>query len=153
MSIRDAGFADALKGWDDKVKRLTEAVTVFLYEAESNAGHKLANEDFDRLFENVVNPDARNGMNTIFDEIWMKGERKGRRDGKLEGKLEGKCGAISQLLSLKYPNYPREMDATIGKISNLDQLDSLFEFVFSSRSVDEVNKLVSEYLTSSKALA
>ncbi|MDR1291542.1 MAG: hypothetical protein LBK06_10110 [Planctomycetaceae bacterium] len=72
-------------------------------------------------------------VKSYFEEIEERGEARGATMGKAIGKADILWRGVRK----RFTKAPKRVETAIRKISDLDKLDSLIDYIFDSRTLDE----------------
>ena len=102
-------------------------------------------EQCTRVFEQILNEDGAETMQSTADKLMAAGREEGREEGRVEGRVEGMAtGELSgrrqilhQLLVHRFGKIPRRCERQL-QTATIQQLDAIGLRLLDAKTIDEV---------------
>jgi hypothetical protein len=116
---------------------LEESILNFVDKAYNARGKKLTEEDIREALTPIEGERADKMVKSFFEEIEDRGIMIGEARGEARGEAIGKADTLLRGVRKRFTNAPKRIESTIRQISDLGKLDSLIDYIFASRTLDE----------------
>ena len=134
--------------WGAREEYLVKSSFAYADKALKNLGSPITYEDALDINANLHKEEARNVMNSYFDELELKGERKGLIRGMIRDKIESICSFVER----EFDNCPPELRANCVQINDFSILEQIWNFaLFKAQSLDELMAFVDERVADAKS--
>ena len=77
---------------------------------------------------------------TLWDQLIEEGKTEGEAKGEIKGEAKGKADGIIRTLTKRIAQPSEELEKNLRAVTDLEQLDQLFDVAFDCQSLDEFSE-------------